>query len=219
MDQGLQTEALMEAIKVLLVQAVIKDSEETQEGTEADTTLRIEPMTTSTSGHKTEAEAAEEAVEVHQICTQVLQHDTTTMGHLMATNMTIIPLMVDHTLTNDTEAMILNPCTLKATGMEACLTVLHQEMIEEGPILIIHPLEVAEMEEDAQDHQVAHHQGMDQDLASMKEALAQEAQTNLQQEVAEVGLLLEEVDEMTDLTMTTKADVTQSTETWNQSEF
>ena len=115
--------------------------------------------------------------------------------------------------------MILNPCILKAMGMEACLTVLHQEMTEEGPILIIHPLEVAEMEEDAQDHQVAHHQGMDQDLASMKEALAQEAQTNLQEEVAEAGLLSEEVDEMTDLTTTTKTDVTQSTETWNQSEF
>lgn len=153
-------------------------------------------------------------MEVHQICTQVLQHDITSMDHLTST--VIIPLMVDHTLTNDTEAMILNPCTLKAMGTEACLTVLHREMTEEGLILNIHPLEVAEMEGDAQDHQVAHHQGMDQDLALMKEALAQEALTNLQQEVAEEGLLSEEVEEMTDLAMTTTTEVTQSTKTWNQ---
>lgn len=100
-------------------------------------------------------------MEVHQICTQVLQHDTTTMGHLTATSMVTIPLMVDHTLTNDTEAMIPNPCTLKAMGMEACRTVLHQEMTEEELILNTHPSEVAEMEGDAQDHQVAQHQGMD----------------------------------------------------------
>lgn len=153
-------------------------------------------------------------MEVHQICTQVLQHDITTMDHLTST--IIIPLMVDHTLTNDTEAMIQNPCTLKAMGMEACLTVLHREMTEEELILNIHPSEVAETEGDAQDHQVAHHQGMDQDLALTKEALAQEAQTNLQQEVAEEGLASEEVEEMTDLAMTTATEVTQSTKTWSQ---
>lgn len=52
----------------------------------------------------------------------------------------------------------------------------------------------------------------------MKEARAQEALTNLQREVAEAGLLLAEVEEMTDLTMMT-TDVIQSTETWNRLEF
>lgn len=47
-DQEAQTEASMVATKVLLVQVVIKDSEETQEMAETDTTLQIEPMTTST---------------------------------------------------------------------------------------------------------------------------------------------------------------------------
>ncbi len=47
-DQEMQTEASMVATKVLLVQVAIKDSEETQETAETDTTLQIEPMTTST---------------------------------------------------------------------------------------------------------------------------------------------------------------------------
>lgn len=47
-DQEMQAEASMVATKVLLVQEAIKDSEETQERTETDTTLQIEPMTTST---------------------------------------------------------------------------------------------------------------------------------------------------------------------------
>jgi len=46
-DQEAQAEASMVATKVLLVQVAIKDSEETQERTEADTTLQTEPMTTS----------------------------------------------------------------------------------------------------------------------------------------------------------------------------
>jgi len=119
-------------------------------------------------------------VEVHQICTQVLQHDTTTMDHLTATGTITIPLMVGHTLMNDTEAMILNPCTLKAMEMEACRTVPHQETTEEECTLNIHPSEVAEVEGDTQDHQVVHHQGTDRDLTSMKEAQAQEVLTQLQ---------------------------------------
>lgn len=119
-------------------------------------------------------------MEVHQICTQVLQHDTTTTGHPTATGMITTPLMVDHTLMNDTEAMILNPCTLKAMGMEARRTVPHQEMTEEERTLSIHPSEVAEMEGDTKDHQVAHQQGMDRDLTLMREAQAQEALTHLQ---------------------------------------
>lgn len=47
-DQETQTEASMVATKVLLVQVATKDSEETKETAEADTTLQIEPMTTST---------------------------------------------------------------------------------------------------------------------------------------------------------------------------
>ena len=47
-DQEMQTEALMAATQVLLVQEATMDSEETQERAETDTTLQTEPMTTST---------------------------------------------------------------------------------------------------------------------------------------------------------------------------
>lgn len=179
--QGTRRETMLATTKALVVQApcmAIQDTEEAQEKAEKDTTLKTDPTTTSTSDQQIEAEAAEEAVEVHQTCTQV--HQDTTTDHHMATSTTTTLLTPDHIMTTDA-TMTTSPCIHKPTGKEeACLTEAHQETTEEKDTENTHHTEVAEMEADTQDHKAVQHlQDMARDPSSTKEGQAQEDQIQL----------------------------------------
>jgi len=179
--QGKRRETMMAITKALVVQApcmAIQDTEETQEKAETDTTLKIDQTMTSTSDQQIEVEAAEEAVEVHQTCTQVLQD--TTMDQHMATSTTATHLTADHTMTTDA-TMTTNPCIHQPTGKEeARLTEVHQETTEERDTEITNHTDQVEMEVDIQDRKVVQHlQDMARDRSSIKEGQAQEDHTQL----------------------------------------